>query len=411
MERDSQPTPTRRRLLAASAGLAAGGLLAGCASQSPESTAESTPDGTTTAESTTESADTETTPEPGYTAELSPVGTVSLDEPPTNVFAHFPWFADMASALGQGETVNNVWWDGTASTLDYFTAGFDDFDIPWRDVTGSYGFSKEQLYELDSDLHLVDPAWVTTQDNWDRSDIDEIADTLGPWLGNYYSNFNATPPETWADGYQYYTLWELFEQVAALYGERERYEALASVHDDLLGTVEERLPAESERPTVAYLSVSTDLSAIYLLRLNAPGYFNAHTRPLGAVDAFGGEEWDGAFKQVDMEALLEADPDAILALWTVTDAVDFEAMTQNLRDDPVGSELTAVQNDRVYAQGTRWQGPLMNLFQTEMTAKQLYPDEFGAWPGYENGDVYPEFGADERLFDHGRVADIIAGEF
>lgn len=147
-----------------------------------------------------------------------------------------------------------------------------------------------------------------------------------------------------------YTLWELFDRGATLYGEQSRYETLASVHDDLLGTIETGLPPEAERPTVAYLSIATDLSAMYLLRLNAPGYFNSHTRPLGAIDAFSGEEWEGAFKQVDMEALLEADPDAILALWTVTDAVDFEKMTQNLRDDPVGGELSAVQNDRVYVQ-------------------------------------------------------------
>lgn len=82
-------------------------------------------------------------------------------------------------------------------------------------------------------------------------------------------------------------------------------------------------------------------------------------------------------------------------------------LTQNLRDDPVASQLSAVQNDRVYVQGTRWQGPLMNLFQLEMTAKQVYPEQFGAWPAYENGDTYPEFDESERLFDHQRVAEII----
>jgi ABC-type Fe3+-hydroxamate transport system substrate-binding protein len=138
---------------------------------------------------------------------------------------------------------------------------------------------------------------------------------------------------------------------------------------------------------VAYLSIATALSAMYRLRLNAPGYFTGHSRPLGAVDAFGDDEWTGAFQQIDMEGLLEADPDVILALWTVTEAVDFETMVENLRADSVGSELSAVQNDRVYVQGTRWQGPLMNLYQLEMTAKQVYPEQFGAWPAYEDGDT------------------------
>ncbi|QKG94198.1 ABC transporter substrate-binding protein (plasmid) [Halorubrum salinarum] len=391
-----------------------GTLLAGCTGSSDDG---ATPDQSeTTTETPSETggengSETETsTSEPSYTADLSPVGTVSLEEPPTNVFTHFPWFPDMASALGQGGSVNYLWWDGTVAGLKYFTAGFDDFEIEWADNAGEYGFAKEQLYELDSDLHLVDPSWVTTQENWTRNDIDEVANNVGPWLGNYYSSYHATPSEEWADGYEYYSLWDLFDRVATLYGERERYEALASVHDDLLGTIEDGLPAESDRPTTAYLSISEDLSAIYMLRLNAPGYFNAHTRPLGAVDAFGGEEFSGAFKQVDLEALLEADPDVILALWTVTDTFDFGTLTQNLADDPVGGELSAVQNDRVYPQGTRWQGPLMNLFQLEMTAKELYPDQFGEWPTDDDTDAYPEFTDDERLFNHQRVEDIINGD-
>jgi hypothetical protein len=52
----------------------------------------------------------------------------------------------------------------------------------------------------------------------------------------------------------------------------------------------------------------------------------------------------------------------------------------------------------------------MNLFQLEMTAKQLYPERFGEWPDYEHGDPYPEIPAEERLFDRQRVADIVTGE-
>jgi len=424
---DDADAPTRRDYLTYGAALVGGGLLAGCSDQSAdESTpaseaSEPTPTGTPEpratpgAETRTRSEETDTgsptaTPEPSDTVELSPVGSVTLDEPPTNVFTHFPWFPDMASALGKGETINNLWWDGTAAGLEYFTTGFDDFEVEWADKAGEYGFTKEELYELDSDLHLVDPAWVTSQDSWNRGDVDEVSDNVGPWLGNYYSTFHATPPEEWAEGYEYYGLWELFDRVATLYGERSRYEALRSVHDELVGTVESGLPPEADRPTAAYLSVSEDLSSIYLLRLNASGYWNAHTRPLGATDAFGDEAISGPFKQVDLEALVEADPDAILALWTVTGTVDFETLTQNLADDPVGSDLSAVQNDRVYPQGTRWQGPLMNLFQLEMTAKQLYPEQFGRWPADGGGDAYPEFSPDEQLFDHQRVADIVDGD-
>jgi iron complex transport system substrate-binding protein len=44
------------------------------------------------------------------------------------------------------------------------------------------------------------------------------------------------------------------------------------------------------------------------------------------------------------------------------------------------------------------------MFQTEMAAKQLYPEEFGQWHGL--GET-PE---EEQLFDRQRVADIVNGE-
>ena len=51
----------------------------------------------------------------------------------------------------------------------------------------------------------------------------------------------------------------------------------------------------------------------------------------------------------------------------------------------------------------------MNLFQLEMTAKQLYPDQFGEWPDYSSGDPYPEIPKGEQLFDRTTVANIVTG--
>jgi hypothetical protein len=46
-----------------------------------------------------------------------------------------------------------------------------------------------------------------------------------------------------------------------------------------------------------------------------------------------------------------------------------------LAGHPVRSKVTAVQNDDRYLGGTPYQGPIINLLQTEMAAKQLYPEE------------------------------------
>ena len=141
--------------------------------------------------------------------------------------------------------------------------------------------------------------------------------------------------------------------------------------------------------------------------MNAPGFLTAHTRPLGVTDAFGDEVTSD--DTVDFEVMLEADPDVILYLGGMNPTVNMADVRNTLRSDPVAEEISAVKNDRVYAQGARYQGAVLHLFQLEMTAKQLYPEQFGAWPEYESG-LYPEIAEDERLFDRQEVADVINGE-
>jgi len=417
MNDNDKPTAvrTRRDYIRYGSAVISGGLLAGCTGNSGDdavSPEDSTPTETETETGTPSETESTTPADRSYTVSLSPVGEVTFESVPQNVFTVFPWYADMAVALGHGDSINSLWFSqGFGEIMNYFASRLDGVSVDWADLSGSYGAAKERLYELDSDAHLVDPAWLSTRDGWDRADIDEIANNVGPWFGNQYSNLHLSPPDEWADEYRYYTLWELFERVAQVYREQARYEALAAIHADLLTTIERNLPAESERPTVGYVQIATDLSSIFVLRLNAPGYYNSHTRPLGATDVFGDIDYEGGeFKQVDFEALLEADPDVLLTLWGMTSTVDFGQLRRNLEDHSVGQELSAVQNDRVYTQGTRFQGPLMNLFQLEMTAKQLYPDVFGEWPGYVDGEPYPDFPEDEQLFDRQRVADIIKGD-
>jgi len=86
--------------------------------------------------------------------------------------------------------------------------------LDWSGLYSSWQPDKEKLYELDSDIHLADPAWVTQVEGWERSDIDEIAENVSPWFGNSLSDRHQEPAEEWADGYQYYGLWEQFEIVA-----------------------------------------------------------------------------------------------------------------------------------------------------------------------------------------------------
>ncbi|PAU83907.1 ABC transporter substrate-binding protein [Halorubrum salipaludis] len=407
-------TATRRETIKYGGTVALGGLLAGCVgggdgdgsgSSDAAPTENSTDDDST--EDGSDESDSEDEADESYTASISPVGDVTFESPPETVFTRLTHHADMAFALGRGDGITAMhapdYYDGL---WNQYVERLPGVSLDWSGLYSSWEPDKEKLYDLDSDVHLADPAWLTQLEGWEREDVDEIAENVSPWFGNSLSDRHQEPAGEWVDGYEYYGLWEQFERVAEAFDERERYEALAAVREELLSTVDERLPPEEERPT-AVMIAAADIEQIYAYTLSNPGFLTSHTRPLGPRDAFEGSVESGSV--VDFETILDADPDVILYLGGMEPGTDMAGRRTAFEEDPVGSQVAAVQNDRIHPQGARYQGPILNLFQIEMTAKQLYPDEFGAWPRYESGP-YPEIPADERLFDRQRVADVINGD-
>ncbi|RRJ30576.1 ABC transporter substrate-binding protein [Halocatena pleomorpha] len=346
----------------------------------------------------------------GRSVSVAPVGDVSLESRPERIFSVYPQYADMAVALGYGDALNAVYVpEMSGPTMNHYYDRLNGVSFDWNDLATplSDGLVPELLYELDSDIHFADPAWVSTQKGWTQADITDVREHIAPWIGNFYSGTHADPPAGYADRYEYYTLWELFGAIAELLGEQERYRSLKEIHADVHSTIESKLPPKNERPTAVRVTLGDGVFWTY--HLNRPGYWLADTRPLGAVDAFADQNWEQLWGEVGYEAMVEADPDIILHLWGMTPDYSTEQALDTMANHPVGTQLSAVANDRVYAQGMRYQGPIMNLFQLEMTAKQLYPDQFGAWPGYVDGEPYPEIPKDEQLFDRDRVATIITG--
>jgi ABC-type Fe3+-hydroxamate transport system substrate-binding protein len=410
---DANTTSTRRTTLTASAALVAGGLLAGCTGGDTGSDGESPAPATDTATPSdrrtgTKTAATDSPAADGpYTASIAPMGEVEFAEPPETVFTRLTHHADMAFALGRGDSITAMhapdYYDGL---WNQFVARLPGVDLDWTGLYSSWQPTKEKLYALESDVHLADPAWIVKQDAWDRGDIEEIADNVSPWFGNSLSDRHVEPPEGWRGGYEYYTLWEQFDRVATAFQERERYEALAAIHNDLRARIDANLPPAEERPSAVMLA-SADLDEIYAYTVDDPGFLTAHTRPVGVRDAFEGDVETNTV--VDYETLLDADPDVILFLGGFEPGTSLPKRRQAFRDNPVASEISAVEEERMYPQGARYQGPILHLFQLEMTAKQLYPDAFGDWPSYDDGP-YPEIPEDEQLFDRQRVADTINGD-
>ena len=415
-------TPTRRAVIRYGGAVTGAGLLAGCLGGGSDGSGSDGTDGSggDRSDGSDGSEGGESGTDDGatgpYTVEMAPVGEVTLDSVPEDVMVYSLLYADMAVAFGHGDAVNSLGFDADAggNTLDAYYAQLDGVEFDREGVrqlnTGSGGgisVDRELLYELDSDLHLADPCLFVSFDGWSQDDVAEIRDNVGPWFGNVYSRRHSQPPESCRDDYEYYTLWQIAERVANVFQESERFEALSSVHDDLIETVQADLPPEGERPTVGTL-IYMD-GTYYPSRLDDPGFATAHVRPFGVADAFGADDvtYETAY---DHEQLLEVDPDVILHQYGIESYYDVAGVRAELADHPVAGDLTAIENDRFYPSGDPVQGPIMNLFQIEMTAKQLFPEQFGEWPAYELGDGYPEIPDDERLFDRGRVAEIVAGE-
>ena len=256
MARDSRYGSTWRRFLKAGAGVGTGGLLAGCTN---EEGAEPSADGTTgssrptTGSGSTTGADgskAETGADSGaegsYSVTMEPVGTVEFDAVPETWVPYTADYADMGVALGRADGLEAIGVRERYGTHYYeelsgVSVDKEELTQLWQDDTG-----KEVFYELDADVHTIDPNFMINRIGWDRADVDEIAGNVAPFVGNTMF----TRVYDWHD-YRYYSLYEAFGKMAELFGETERYEAFRTYHDEVLTTVGERLSAET--PDVAIL--------------------------------------------------------------------------------------------------------------------------------------------------------------
>jgi len=383
--------PTRRDYVKCGGAVVGGGLFAGCSDLV----------GTTSQQETT------TKSGGSYSVTMSPVGTVEFDSVPEEAAVYSNHDADILVSLGQADVINSLGFPENYSAAYYDELPGVAFDT--GDLTKLYndGVDTEVFHELDSDVHHIDPVWITGWSAFDDSDIEDIESNIAPFFANYHSRTNIAPDS--APEYQFYTIWELVDKYAQAYQVPERGAELKAVRDGMLEDVRAELPPQAERPEVGVVYYNHNEESFWVYHPNEAGFQNAHTRPLRANDALAEFEsgprsgWADSGK-IDMEAMLEVDPDVLLhfADWQNPDEAT-EAFFA-LEDHPVGQELTAVQNDRLYASGDAFQGPIVNIFQIELTAKQLYPDIFGQPP--EPGTT-SDLG---ELFDPQRVADIVNGD-
>ncbi|MFD1643788.1 ABC transporter substrate-binding protein [Halohasta litorea] len=389
-----QEKPTRRDYVKYGGAVVGGSLLVGCT-------------GETSQESTTE-ADTSTGGDTSYEACIEPVGCQTFETVPETWMAITGPWADMAIALGQRDGFLPAGFYPPAYFYEQVGVSFPT-DVPNPLVGG--GWDKELFYELDPDVVLSDPNYfhgTGFDSSWDERDTQEIADTVAPFFGN-----NIVRRREFHD-YELYSLYEAFERLADVFDEHERYEAFVDVHDELHAEIDSRLPNGSDRPEVGLINFGSDIEggAFAAMTTDSEGTEMKQYRDLEIQSVFNEEETNG---MLDYESMAEIDPDIIIVhggVRLVDDDGGFSAQAfddqfvATLEAHPIGSQLTAVENDAVYPGSYFQQGPIASLFQTELTARLLYPDEFGAF----DPEAFPEIPEENQLFDRQRVADIINGD-
>jgi iron complex transport system substrate-binding protein len=401
-----QTDETRRRFITSRLGVAAGLSLAGCTGSTDEETTTTTAGGTTrqtteavttTEGETTEDETTEAAAEgESYSAEIQPVGEVTFESVPETWVANNGSWADMGIALGR-EPPEAVW-----LTPRYHTQYYDEIPGVSVDASGmvdlySDGVSKELFYELDADVHVIDPNFLTNRfKGWDRGDVDEIAENVGP----FFANSIFSTGYQWHEDYEYPSLYEAFEKLARVFQRTDRYEAFAALHDEFQSSLSNVVPPESERPSVAILwPQPADEPEAFSPYLIGEGTSFKQWRDLGVTDALAEtdiQDFHSTRGEIDYETLFEIDPDVLLLRGhEAKTAEEFRnTVLAYMKNHDLASTLTAVQNDDVYRGGPLYQGPITNLVVTERAARQVYPEVVG----------------DRQLFDRQRVADVVNGD-
>ncbi|GAA0307522.1 ABC transporter substrate-binding protein [Halarchaeum salinum] len=387
----------RRQFLAGSAGLLAT-ALAGCSSGGETETSTSTTDSTTTS-STTESG-----PTP-YTVHIEPNEPYTFEEVPETYGVVSGPMLDIGMSMGIHPSATTGLERAPLKYYDLLDLGFDESKITKLASGAESGYDKENFYAADADVWLIPKSTVSRFTDWDDSDYEEIESQTGPFLG---TTLRFAPTAAVSDDPNPYTLYEAFEKVAKVFQRQQQFEAWQSFHDDLMSTINEGLPPEDERPTIAAIwrGVSPDSGQFRVAPLHRLGNNTKSYYRLGMQDAFEGHYPDGP---IGYEELLDVDPDYIGTVGGLTSLSHEEfvnTVIEPFENNENGQNLSAVQNGNVIRSGGQYMGPIVDMFSTEAVAKQVYPETFGEWPG-----PLGELSESDQLFDRQRMLDIINQDF
>jgi len=326
-------------------------------------------------------------PAPGARpVEIAPAGTWYVRQPPRRFVAYQSIEAEIALALGVGDGLVAMFDRPHLATLDrLFYSQLPGFGRPLDDVMDlPFGdrVDRELFLSLEAEAALIDPRLPIAHWGWSPEELGRVAGHLGPFVGNF---IRYPRDGSWGPSYQRYTIEQYAGRLAQLFRAEDRWRRLARFRDGTLAAVQDRLPPQDQRPAICVLNINSDpeTGRFYLVDI-AGGARSRHYRDLGLQTA-ADETTPGVGKWgvCDYETLAAIDPPVLVVQWALskTDGPeDFrQRFVEPMQAHPIGRRLRAVRENRIWPGGTGEQGPITHLFQVEMTAQQLFPDEFGAW--------------------------------
>jgi iron complex transport system substrate-binding protein len=396
---------TRRECMKYGGAVITGGLLAGCSANSSSST--DSPDATLTETTATTATDAEptTTERESFDVTVKPYGSITFESAPkTYATSGGAWtdfgfaFGSEPTAMSRIEPYPTRYYD-LLPGVTFDTSGMTNLGDP-----SAYG--KEQFYELDVDTLLMDKILINSYAGWETQDFEEIEENVAPFCGSYVRGSWAGEALDVEFSFPYYTLTEAVELAGDLFQDQARAEAWVSLHESFHSDLQSQAPSASPSIGLLYSASKPADGTFMVTDPTLPGVATRQYRTFDVENAFADVNLTDGWK-TDYEGMLEADPEYLFFDSTLSmGREEFEKrFVTPLEESAVGSELTAVQEGNIFRGGGRYQGPIINLFVTEVLAKQLYPEQFGDFTAV--GEVSTE----RQLFDRQRVSDIINGAF
>jgi ABC-type Fe3+-hydroxamate transport system substrate-binding protein len=187
---------------------------------------------------------------------MEPMGEVGFSSVPETFVGRFGFVVDIVAALDELDSLVAMYSNYSVFEHSHFYDELETVSIDPTEIeelqTDDWDIRLERLYELAPDFTAIDPNYLIHYTQFDEDEVDQFINRVGPCLHNESQSERPDGWPTWPDGdYPYLTLAEFTRIYGEAFQKASRAEGVLQLNAEVRETVTDRLPPESERPTVA----------------------------------------------------------------------------------------------------------------------------------------------------------------